>query len=126
MNYAGIAQVKLLRGDLDAAEAQVRMAARLADGTGAHFWSAEIKRLDGLIALAKDPTSSRGLELCREAAQLAERQGARVFELRARLSLCERSDDPTDLKALGQLLEAGAGASLPEAAVAERLLADRL
>ena len=126
MWYAGLGLVKLLRGEIDAAAPQVEAAADLAEATGAHFWSAEVTRLNGLIALAEDPTSTRGLELCRNAAQLAERQGARVFELRARLAVCERSDDPADLKGLAQLLEAGEWAGLPEAAVAQRLVADRI
>ena len=126
MWYAGLGQVKLLRGEIDAAVPQVEAAARLAEATGGHFWSAEITRLSGLIALAQDPTPTRGLELCREAARLAERQGARVFELRARLAICERSDDPGELKALARLVEAGEWAGLPEAAVAQRLVADRI
>jgi class 3 adenylate cyclase len=126
MWHASLGQVKLLRADLEAAVAQVDAAERHAETTGAHFWSAEIRRLRGLIALAEDPSSPLGLELCREAAQLAERQGARAFELRARQVLCERSDDPDDLKALAQLLEAGEWSSFPEAAVAQRLVADRI
>ena len=65
------------------------------------------------------------MERCRDAALLAERQGSRVFELRARLALCQHSDDSADLKALGQLLDSLAWA-LPEVADAQRLMADRI
>ena len=126
MWYASLGLVKLFRGEIDAAAPQIEAAADLAQVTGAHFWSAEISRLKGLIVLAQDPTSPRGLELCRDAAQLAERQGSRVFELRARVAVCERSDDPSDLKGLARLLEARAWAGLPEAAVAQGLVADRI
>ncbi|MET0902312.1 MAG: hypothetical protein ABWZ52_03650 [Acidimicrobiales bacterium] len=126
MWYASLGQVKLLRGELDEAARHIEAAADLARASGAHFWSAEIGRLEGLIELAQDPTSLQGVERCRDAAQLAERQGARVFELRARLALCQHSDDSADLKALGELLECQAWATLPEAADAQRLVADRV
>ena len=126
MWYAGLGQVKLLRGEVDAAAEQLDTAERLAHTTGSHFWSAETTRLQGQVELHRDPRSTVGLDLCREAAQLAERQGARVFELRARMALCEHTADATDLKALGRLLEAGAWDGVQEATVAQRLVADRL
>ena len=55
MWYAGLGQVKLLRGELDEAAHHIEAAADLAEASGAHFWSAEIGRLEGLISLAQDP-----------------------------------------------------------------------
>jgi hypothetical protein len=126
MWYAGLGQVKLLRGETGAAAEQLDTAETFARSTGAHFWTAEITRLKGQVALLDDPRSTTGVELCREAAQLAERQGAHVFELRARLTLSEHAGDPDDLKALGHLVESRAWEGVPEVAAAQRLLADRL
>jgi hypothetical protein len=126
MNHAGLAQIKIIRGDLPAAMRQVERAAAVAEATGIHFWSPEIRRLEGLVALAEDHGSPQGLELCRDAARLAAEQGASTFELRARLTICQHTDDADEVKALARLLEPDTWAGLPEAVEAQRLVGDRL
>jgi predicted ATPase/DNA-binding winged helix-turn-helix (wHTH) protein len=66
--------------------ATVRDALALAEASGQHYWTAELHRLKGALALQSDDLT--GAEACfRDAIDIARRQGARSFELRAVMSL---------------------------------------
>ena len=115
----------LLRsGDHDGALRCVDTATAEAARTGAHFWTAETHRVRGLARLAQaDPGGRQDLLA---AADLAARQGARLFELRANLDLVNHGAE-NRRDALRDLLHRiGPVDSLPEAAAARRLLGIRL
>jgi class 3 adenylate cyclase len=121
---AAISAVHLRRGDLVGAAPLLLDAAEIAEQTGVHYWSAEITRQRGEVALAQGDPS--GIELVREAIALADRQGARLLELWARTSLCHHSDDPVERDRLGRLLaEICLPADSPDRLAAEAVLAER-
>jgi hypothetical protein len=96
----------------------------VAEETTSRFYSAEIARQRGeaLVALGEPG----GVDRMREAVELAVEQGATLFELWARTSLCRQTGDPADLAALAVLLDslgAGADAVAPDVAVARALVA---
>ncbi len=111
----------LLRsGDHDGALRCVDTASAEAARTGAHFWTAETHRVRGLARLARSDPGGRQDLLA--AADLAARQGARLFELRANLDLVNHGAE-NRRDALRDLLHRiGPVDSLPEAAAARRLL----
>lgn len=96
-----IAQHLLERGDLDRARAALGEAEAITRRSGARFWAAETARVLGGCRLAAGDTG--GVEELRVAADLAGRQRAVVFELRARIALArvvggrERTDELTRL-----------------------------
>jgi hypothetical protein len=97
-----ISAVHLRNGDADRAAPLLSDAAEVAQQTGAHYWSAEITRQRGEVALATgDPA---GTDLLREAVDLAVSQGAALHELWARTSLCRHLLDPSDREGLERLL----------------------
>lgn len=121
---ANLAEAHLARGELDEADGHLSAAADLTEQTGARFYLAEITRLQGDAALARDPAGQRGVELLRAAVEIAASQGATVFELRARTSLCEHTADPADRAALADLLERSpVSPSIPYVAAADAALA---
>ena len=123
---ASLAQAHLDRGELEEADVHLSAAADLGEQTGARFWSAEVMRLQGEAAAARDPSDPSGAELLRAAVQMAAAQGATVFELRARAALCERTNDGADLAELADLLErSNVSPLIPDVAVAEAVLARR-
>jgi predicted ATPase len=66
--------------------ATVRDALAVAEPGGQHYWTAELHRVKGALALQSDDPS--GAEACfREALGIARRQRAKSFELRAAMSL---------------------------------------
>ncbi len=75
----------------------------MADRTGAHFWTAEIRRLGQAAAVAsgQDPD----LDVLRGAADLAAQQGATLLELRARADLCRHGGSAADQVALRTLVD---------------------
>ena len=61
---------------------------RLARTTGERVWEAELVRLEGELRLAASPDDvAEALECFRRAIEIARRQAARSWELRAALSL---------------------------------------
>lgn len=116
-----ISAVHLRRGDAALAEPLLRDAAEVAQQTGAHYWSAEITRQRGEVALAAgDPN---GVGLLREAIALAEQQGAAVHELWARTSLCIHATEIGDREGLERLLAAiPLPADAPDRIAAEAVL----
>jgi class 3 adenylate cyclase len=121
---AAIAAVHLRRGDLEGAAPLLLDAAEVAEQTGVHYWSAEITRQRGELALAQG--NPAGVDLLRDAVALAERQGAKLLELWASTSLCRHSDDPADGDRLGRLLaEITLPTDAPDRLAAEAVLADR-
>jgi class 3 adenylate cyclase len=98
-----LAVIHLERGELDLAEGYLAEAADTAEATGAHYWSAEILRRQGELRMRRGDTS--GLDLLRDAVDLAGRQGATLIELWCRSSLCRESGEEVDRKGLALLVE---------------------
>ena len=96
--------VLLEQGDVEAARRHLDEAMEVADATGAHFATAEISRLQGEARL-HDGDELDGLRLLREAVRIGVEQGATLYEVRARTSLCARTGDPADHEALLSVLE---------------------
>jgi tetratricopeptide (TPR) repeat protein len=123
---AALAEAHLGRGELDEADAHLSAASELTEETGARFWSAEVSRLQGQAAAARDASDPRVVELLRAAVAIAADQGATVFELRARTALCAQKGDPADRAALADLLERSHVSPLiPDVLAAEDVLAGR-
>jgi predicted ATPase len=75
-------------GRLDAALAAVDEAVAHLEGHGERLWEAEVRRLRGELALDVSPEKSeRVAETFEDVRTTARQQGARLFELRAALSL---------------------------------------
>ena len=73
---------------LDDAQKELRQAIDAADQTGEHFFDAELSRIAGEIALRSDPRDQRaGERNFRDAIMVAKQQEARLWELRATVSL---------------------------------------
>jgi class 3 adenylate cyclase len=104
-----LAELHLGHGRPDAARPLLEDAREVGQETAAHFWTAEVERQLGEVAVAAgDPAAEA---LLRGAADRAAAQGAVVFELRARRSLCEHGfGDEADRARLAQLAE---GVPLP-------------
>ena len=73
---------------LEDAQNELRRAMDAADQTGGHFFDAELYRIGGEIALRSDPQDQLSAETnFRKAIAVAKRQEARLWELRATVSL---------------------------------------
>ena len=119
---AGVSAVLIRRGDVAVAEELLEDAAQVADATGARFYSAEIARQQGEARIALDLPG--GVDLLRAATELAVDQGATLFELWARASLCRHTGDADDLAALAALVDSlgpGAEAVAKDIAAAKAL-----
>jgi hypothetical protein len=81
-----LAEDHLAQDRPDAARPLLEDAMDIATQTGACFWSAEVQRQRGEVALATGEAD--GLDRLRAAAELAAEQGAALFELRARTAVC--------------------------------------
>lgn len=108
--------------DLDGARASLREAEAISGRTGAPFWAAETARVLGEARLAAgDPG---GVDDLRGAVELAARQGALVFELRARTALNRLGAGRRERDRLAELIERlGERPNLPELTEARELLA---
>jgi predicted ATPase len=75
-------------GRIDHAREELRRATEAADRTGQHFFDAELWRMGGDIALRSDPQDLAAAEKSyRAAISIANRQGAKWWDLRATTSL---------------------------------------
>ncbi len=84
LNLALLAELYLEGGDFDEALATLEEAKRLIHRTEERMCAAEIHRLIGEVLLARDPHTPEPADTCfREAVDIARRQGAKSFELRA-------------------------------------------
>jgi predicted ATPase len=80
---------------LDDARNQLRRAIDAADQTDGHFFDAELYRIGGEIALRSNPPDLVAAERnFRKAIAVAQRQEARLWELRATVSLGRLLRDP--------------------------------
>jgi hypothetical protein len=115
---SAVAAELLVQGHLDEARAHVANGAAVADATGAHYWSAEVARMEGVLLLESgDPA---GVQRLRDAAALAGEQGAVLLELRARTALANATGDGADRAALAALVDrVRSGAPPHDIAVAE-------
>jgi predicted ATPase len=103
-----LAQAQAKAGRPDAGLIEIERALNMADANGARFQSAEIFRLKGELLLSGGSKKSRDeAEMCfRRAIALAAAQGARLPELRARVSLVRLAgrENPAESKAMAQTL----------------------
>src|SRR5262249_35707696 len=90
-SLAAIADMHASMGNSDKAAAGFAAAEKLAHEEGVCFYEAERLRLS---ALALPVTTEESLALLRQAWELARRQGALLYELRAALELTRRTEDP--------------------------------
>jgi class 3 adenylate cyclase len=118
-----IAKHQLDGGDLDGSRASLREAKAISGRSGAHYWAAETARVLGESRLADGEPA--GVEDLREAVELATRQGAVVFELRARTASSRTVQDREELDQLAGLVDAfGDRPGPPELAAARQVLSD--
>ncbi|HEX6687448.1 MAG TPA: AAA family ATPase [Solirubrobacterales bacterium] len=116
-----IATHQLEGGDLDRARASLREAEAISSRSGARFWAAETARVLGESRLAAGDAA--GIEDLRGAAGLAARQGALVFELRARIALSRAVRGREENDRLADLVEGfGERPGPPELVVARQVL----
>jgi hypothetical protein len=121
--YTGLAWAHILAGRFEQALPMLDRAQAIADDTGAHFWSAETARLRVQALVGLGPAGPSAVEALVGAADLARRQGATLYELRARVDLVALTGDRADRDALAELLtRAEVDDDLPELLEANRLL----
>jgi len=87
---AMLAEAYARSGQTEAGLAAVAEALAAVEATGERFWEAELHRLQGECLLAQDGKgqTAEEAETCfRQALEIARRQGAKAYELRAALSL---------------------------------------
>ena len=120
--HASVAAAHLGAGRPDDALALLATGSAIATDTTAHYWSAELTRLDGLARLATgDPA---GLDRLADAAALAAERGALLHELWALTSLVEHAPTDGHRPALADLVErVGSGAPPADVAAARTALA---
>jgi predicted ATPase len=83
-----VAAAHLKHGAIDEGLATVADALGMAEATGARLWDAELHRLEGELLLTRDPAADPDAEVAfRQAIEIARRQRAKSWELRATLSL---------------------------------------
>jgi predicted ATPase len=86
-----LAQAYLLMGRAGDAESELCRATEAAEQTGQHFFDAELCRIGGEIALRSDPPDPATAErYLRKAIEVARAQEARLWELRATVSLAHQ------------------------------------
>jgi predicted ATPase len=84
-----VAEVCGLLGQVDDALAEVEQGLAIADRSGERYFEAELYRLKGELLLQRTvPTEAEAEAAFLRALEIARRQGAKSFELRAALSLC--------------------------------------
>lgn len=97
-----LAAARRAHGDLAAVEQPLAEAIAVAEDNDERFFASELRRLDGMIRLQRDGDAAGAEAAFREAMEIADRQGARAFALRAATALA---------KLLGTQ---GRGAEVPE------------
>ena len=86
--FEGLANVYLANGDRSEGLQQVNEALELIERSGTMMVEAELRRLKGELLLVGDEDASKAAAQCfRESIEVARRQGARSWELRAATSL---------------------------------------
>jgi hypothetical protein len=116
-------------GRHDEALGALAQAWETSERTGERFYRAELLRLRGEIFASKGRPSEAELWL-REAIQLSREQGARLFELRSAVSLCELLQGPLKASALRDVLKPvyqwfEEGTETPDLQAARALLGSR-
>lgn len=79
---------QLESGDIDGAAKTLKEALTLVKGTGEHYFTAELMRLDGEIKMRRHE-QQEALTAFRKAAAYARKQGAKAWELKATESLAQ-------------------------------------
>jgi class 3 adenylate cyclase/tetratricopeptide (TPR) repeat protein len=118
---ASVAAALLEGGRPEDALGMLATGAAIAADTTAHYWSAELARLEGVARLATgDPG---GADRRRDAVRLAAERGALLHELWARTALMEHVGGDAERAALAEVLErVGEGAPPADVATARALL----
>jgi class 3 adenylate cyclase/tetratricopeptide (TPR) repeat protein len=86
--HGALVAAELARGDLDAADRALADAFEFADKTGELLYEAELRRMQGEVALLRGDHAAARVAF-RRALERARAQGARAFELRATARLAE-------------------------------------
>ena len=120
--FSVLAETCLLGGDSEGALVYVERASAEADRTGALFWAAETERIRGLARLARG--DREGMHDLAEAAAVASRQGARLFELRANLDMVRNGEEDRLTRIRDLLTTLPSTGGLPEVEAARELLED--
>jgi class 3 adenylate cyclase/tetratricopeptide (TPR) repeat protein len=114
------AETSAALGDEAEAVASFGAAGTLVEETGVRFYEAERRRLLARTA----PPGAEPRAMLREAWELAHRQGALLFELRAALDLARQAPDPDSAARLAEVMARfPPGAGYPELNEAQALLA---
>jgi class 3 adenylate cyclase/tetratricopeptide (TPR) repeat protein len=114
------AETSAALGDEAGAVASFGAAGTLVEETGVRFYEAERRRLLARTA----PSGAEPRAMLREAWELAHRQGALLFELRAALDLARQAPDPEAAARLAEVMARfPPGAGYPELNEAQALLA---
>jgi class 3 adenylate cyclase len=125
-----LSEASLMSGDVIGAEASLREAFAFVEQSGERYWLAELKRLDGHVALKRSPPDRVRAEACfHEAVEIARGQEARMLELRAATDLARlwrATGSPSDPRALLQpiLLMIEGGETTRDVRNARALLAE--
>ena len=115
-------------GRLDDALDALTRALTVGETTGERFYAAELLRLKGEV-LARARRRAEAEQCLREAIAIARSQQARLFELRAAVSLCRLLDGAARIAAMRDILAPVVdglteGAGSPDGVAGRRLLAD--
>lgn len=109
--HANVAAAYLEAGDPDTALPLLATGSGTAERTSAHYWSAELARLEGVARLATGDGS--GLDRVRQAATLAAERGALLHELWALTTLAEHGEDDGVRSGLAALVDRVASGAPP-------------
>src|SRR5262249_45506310 len=100
-----LAEAYGLSGQTEAGLVAVAEALAAGEATGERFWEADLHRLRGELVLQQTPTLLPEAETCfHQALDLARRQGAKGYELRAAMSLARLWQQQGQRTAAHQLL----------------------
>ncbi len=122
--FGTIAGIHIDQGRFEEAAPLLQEAWDVAEQTGCRYWTAELLRRRGEVALSRGDEG--GLDLIREGIVLAGHQRNRLVEMWARTSLCRHTGDAADLAALGVLMDdLPLDFTSPDAEDARALLAGR-
>lgn len=88
-----VASAQARAGDLKSADLTAKLALKRCEKNGENHWRSEILRIRGEVALNQNRTKD-AREWLTQSMQLAQEQGAKALELRARLSLSRLSSVP--------------------------------
>ena len=94
-----VAEIQLLRNELDGAQQQLEEAFASSEAHQDHWWDAELHRLNAELLLRQGADSQAVRASYLRAIEVAQQQHARALELRATLDLARSQPDDRDARA---------------------------